>query len=268
VDGLVSLGHDNGFKVLISVPGPLEPASIDYDAYVQYVREVAEAGADGIEIWNEMNLSREWPAGEISGTNYVNNMLAPAYNAIKSVDPSVLVISGALAPTGAFGGCGDVGFVSGCDDWYYNQQMAQAGAANFMDCVGVHFNAGATSPSAGSGHPADGGDGHYTWYYSGMVNAYSVVGKPLCFTELGYLSDDGYPGVDGTTFDWGKYTTVDQQAAWLAETVSLAKGYARLLIVWNVDIYTYDPSDPQGGYAIVRPDGTCPACDALGAVAP
>ena len=100
-----------------------------------------------------------------------------------SVDPGILVISGALAPTGFFGGCTP----NGCDDWAYNQEMAAAGAANYMDCVGVHYNAGATSPSASSGHPADDGGGHYTWYFQGMVNAYSVVGKPLCFTELGYL---------------------------------------------------------------------------------
>ena len=264
VQGRVDQAHASGFKVLFSLPGPVNPSSIDYGAYINYLTEVAQTGVDGIEVWNEMNLSREWPAGDISGGSYVNNMLAPSYNAIKAVNPGILVISGALAPTGAFGGCGSIGFVSGCDDWLYNQQMAEAGAANFMDCVGVHFNSGATSPTVSSGHPADGGDGHYTWYFQGMVNAYSVVGKPLCFTEMGYLSDDGYPSVAGTTFDWGKSTTVAQQAQWLAEAVSMARGFARLMIIWNVDIFTYDPSDPQGGYAIIRPDSTCPACSAIG----
>jgi hypothetical protein len=31
-----------------------------------------------------------------------------------------------------------------------------------------------------------------------------------------------------------------------------------------VDFTQYDVSgDPQAGYAMVRPDGSCPACDAL-----
>lgn len=262
--GDIELAHSNGFKVLYSIPGPLEPSSIDFGAYIQFVKEVADAGADGIEIWNEMNLSREWPANDISGTSYVNNMLAPSYNAIKSVNPSTLVISGALAPTGAFGGgCGDLGFVSGCDDYVYVQQMAAAGAASYMDCVGVHFNAGATSPNAQSGHPAGDAPG---WYFWGTVSTYTPLGKPICFTELGFLSDDGYATVAGTNFGWGQYTTVQQQSQWLAEAVQLGKSSARLLIVWNVDIFTYDPSDPQGGYAIIRPDGSCPACDTLAGV--
>ncbi len=39
----------------------------------------------------------------------------------------------------------------------------------------------------------------------------------------------------------------------------------RLMIVFNVDFSTYG-ADPQAGYAIIRPDGTCPACTALAGV--
>jgi uncharacterized protein YraI len=91
----VEAAHANGFRVLFSIPGPEYPTSIDFNAYVQFVQGVAALGADGIEIWNEMNLDREWPAGQISPSSYVYNMLKPAYNAIKSVRPSTLVISGA-----------------------------------------------------------------------------------------------------------------------------------------------------------------------------
>ena len=37
------------------------------------------------------------------------------------------------------------------------------------------------------------------------------------------------------------------------------------MIVWNVDFTRWD-TDPMGGYAMLRPDGSCPACDTLGAV--
>jgi hypothetical protein len=48
-----------------------------------------------------------------------------------------------------------------------------------------------------------------------------------------------------------------------------ASGYVRLVVVWNVDSTFWGPTDdpengdPQAGYAILRPDGSCPACAAL-----
>jgi hypothetical protein len=134
-----------------------------------------------------------------------------------------------------------------------------------MDCVGLHFNSGATAPTATSGHPADGGDGHYTWYYQGTADLYSYLNlRPLCFTELGYVSPEGYGDIAGK-FAWAANTTAAQQAEWLSETVALAKesGNVRLIVVFNVDFDYYGPDDPQAGYAIVRPDGSCPACEML-----
>ena len=75
-----------------------------------------------------------------------------------------------------------------------------------------------------------------------MVNAYyNAFGgsRKLCFTELGYLSGDGYPGIPGG-FSWASGTSVAEHAAWLAEATSLAgnSGKVRMLIVFNVD-FTY-----------------------------
>src|SRR5207244_13458314 len=95
----VSAGHAAGFKVLLSIPGPSYPTSIDFNSYVQHLAAVAAYHPDAIEIWNEMNLDREWPAGQIDPPSYVNNMLTPGFNAIKSVSPDTIVIIGALAPT-------------------------------------------------------------------------------------------------------------------------------------------------------------------------
>jgi hypothetical protein len=36
----------------------------------------------------------------------------------------------------------------------------------------------------------------------------------------------------------------------------------RCIIVWNIDYVRYG-YDPQDGYAIIRPGGGCPACEAL-----
>jgi len=35
------------------------------------------------------------------------------------------------------------------------------------------------------------------------------------------------------------------------------------VIVWNMDFQRHYAFDPQDGYALIRPDGSCPACVAL-----
>ncbi len=258
--GRINDAHANGLKVLLSITGANTypaPGSINFSSFVNFVGGVAALGPDAIEVWNEMNIDFEWPAGEISPTSYVNNMLAPAYNAIKAANSNVMVISGAPAPTG---------FDNTTNAWAdsrYIQGMAAAGAANYMDCIGVHHNAGATAPGATSGHP---GGSHYSWYYAATRDLYyNAFGgaRKVCFTELGYLSGADFGGVP-SRFSWATNTTVAQHAQWLAEAASLSSssGRVRLMIVFNVDFTTYG-DDPQAGYAMVRPGGGCPACDTL-----
>ncbi|MBZ0300742.1 MAG: hypothetical protein K8J31_13415, partial [Anaerolineae bacterium] len=206
------------------------------------------------------NIDREWPSGSISPANYTN-LLRSAYQGIKGANPNTMVISGAPAPTGFFGGCSG----GGCDDDAFVRGMAAAGAANSMDCLGIHYNEGILSPDATSGDPR-GNSGHYSRYFWGMVNTYSRAfggSRPLCFTELGYLTPEGFPPLPGG-FAWAQNVTLAQQANWLDRAVTLARstGRVRLLIVWNVDFTEYS-SDPMAGYALIRPDGSCPACDAL-----
>lgn len=260
VAGMIAAGHANGFKVLLSIAGPAYPSSIDYASYVSFLGGVAAYGPDAIEIWNEMNLYTEWPRGQYSPTDYVNNMLAPGFNAIKSVSPGTMVIIGALAPTGV----DDMDIAMA--DYRYLQGLAAAGAARYANCIGAHHNAGATSPSATTGHPADAGGGHHSWYFRPTIDLYySTMGGalPVCLTEFGYVSGEGY-GELPSNWSWGSAITVADQAAWLHEGAGIARGlgYVRLMIIWNVD-FTYWGNDPQAGYAIVRPDGTCPACDLL-----
>jgi uncharacterized protein YraI len=262
ITGMISDAHSKGFRILIGVVGSAgsvnDPSYIE--RYASFVAGAAAAGADAIEIWNEQNIDREWAAGSIDPAKYTE-LLRQSHNAIKAANPNTLVVSGAPAPTGFFGGCSP----NGCDDAPYLAGMAAAGAARYMDCVGVHYNEGIVPPSQTSGDPR-GSSGHYTRYFLGMVNTYyNAFGgaKPLCFTELGYLSPEGFGGLPDQ-FAWAANVSVAQQAAWLAEAVSLARssGKVRLIIVWNVDFTNYG-ADPMAGYAMIRPNGSCPACDAL-----
>jgi LysM repeat protein len=260
----INEAHGNGFKILLGVVGNKDQMG-DYGQYVQeyaaFLGDVAALGPDAIEVWNEPNIEREWPAGSISGSNYTQ-LLAAAYTAIKSRNSNVMVVSGAPAPTGFFGGTCQAG---GCDDNVFLAQMRDAGAANYMDCVGAHYNEGIISPDFRSGDPRG---GHYTRYFWGMLDLYSNTfggARKVCWTELGYLSPEGYGPLPGH-FSWASDTSVAEHAEWLGRAAALSRGSGRvrLMIVWNVDFTQYG-DDPMGGYAIVRPDGGCPACGQLAA---
>jgi len=260
--GIIAAAHANGFKIQLSALGT--PSMVVQPGFennfANWVAGLAAAGADAIEVWNEPNIDREWQIGHISPQAYTN-LLCTAYSAIKAANPGALVISAAPAPTGYFGGCSP----NGCDDLPFLQGMYNAGAAQCMDYIGAHHNSGATSPSARSGHPAD-QSGHHSWYFLPQTELYyNTFGgtRKLFYTEMGYASQEGVPTFSDW-FAWARGTNNAQQAAWLAEAVqlSISTGMVRCIIVWNIDFVRYG-YDPQDGYAIIRPDGSCPACDAL-----
>ena len=275
--GIIAASHANGFKIQISALGP--PSMVTQggfeDTIAQWVARIAAAGADAIEIWNEPNIDREWDYSRMTPQNYTN-LLCKSYAAIKAANPGSKVISAAPAPTGAFGGCGCIDLGGGhrqcgCDDIPWLNGMAAAGAANCMDYIGAHHNSGATSPSATIGHPADPGSTHHSWFFLPQTRAYyNIFGgsRKLFYTELGYVSPEGYGAIPGP-FSWGAGTTVAQQAQWLGEVVRLSRqtGMVANVIVWNVGATCYGMCggvpDPQAGYNIIRPDGSCPACAAL-----
>jgi LysM repeat protein len=255
-----------GYKVLLSIVGDknrvLDPAF--QNEYAAYVANLARSGADAIQVWNEMNIDREWPQGQINPASYVQ-LLQKAYTAIKEANPNTLVITGAPAPTGAEGAFGLARVWN--DDRYYNG-MAAAGAARFADCIGVHYNEGIVSPTATTGDPR--GDNYPTRYFLTMLQRALAPfpGKQACFSELGYLSPEGY-GPLPANFAWAANTTAQRQAQFLGEAVRVARntGRVRLLIVFNIDFTNYG-DDPQAGYAIIRPGNICLACATIAANAP
>lgn len=256
--GFITEAKSKGFKILLSVVGdPAQVMNGTYqDDFAAYLGRLAKAGADAIEVWNEPNIEREWPAGQVSGGNYTV-LLAKSFNAIKSNNSGTLVISGAPAPTGFFGTAGCT--AQGCNDDVFYRQMAAAGAAQYMDCVGAHYNEGIVSPLVNSGDPRD---NYPTRYYGTNLNRAlaNFPGKQACFTELGYLSGEDY-GTLPANFAWAGGTSVDEHAQWLGEAVGKARaeGNVRLLIVFNVNFSSFT-DDPQAGYAIIRKNGSCPAC--------
>jgi len=261
---MISDAQGKGFKILLGVVG-FSADMGNYDSYIdqyaEFVGQVAALGPDAIEVWNEPNIGREWPTGQINGGTYTR-LLAASFNSIKAANPNVIVISGAPAPTGAENM--DPANIKNDDNFL--AEMAAAGAANYMDCVGAHYNEGVVAPNVSSGDPRD---NYPTRYFGSMLarSGAAFPGIPICWTELGYLSGADFDTPIPGGFAWANDVTVQQHAQYLAQAASLSaqSGRVRLMIVWNVNFKRWD-SDPMGGYAIIRPDSSCPACSALGSV--
>jgi hypothetical protein len=263
--GLLAQYKGAGLKVLIGAVGNRARADdVNYHKeFAGILANIAAQGADAIEVWNEPNLDREYGGsnnGKVNPENYAN-MLREAYGAIRAANPKTLIISGAPAPTGYFGGnCTQ----AGCNDDQFLQRLAATGAAAWMDCQGAHYNGSPNPPDLRSGGPT--GD-HYSWYLWGTFDmTYNALGGkvPVCFTEMGYVTKDGIAGSLPGGFSWGNNITLANQAEWSARLVTLLKqsNRARLAIFWNWNFRQFN-DDPQAGYSLLRPDGSCPSCASI-----
>lgn len=233
-----------GFRVLVSVAGEeRRPEAIDTAAYLDFLDALARYSPDAVEVWSEPNTAERWPEAEIDGGQYVRGLLAPAYNVVKAASRNTMVISGAPRPTGDGG------------EGVFYEQMAAAGGGNYLDCTGVRYLAGAEPP------------GESASFQQALQPPAEALGKPVCFVAFGYLSGEGFGPVP-PGYDWAGSTTAADQSAWLAEAARLGRDdpRIRLMIVWNVDYLTWRQGAPAAGYALIRPDGSCPACEALGEV--
>lgn len=114
----------------------------DFQDYVNFAVAVAERYRGRIryfEIWNEPNIYPEWGNQDVNPEQYTE-LLCRTYRALKAVDPEIVVISGALAPTVALSG-------RDLSDFVYLQRMYGAGAADCFDVLAVNgygLNSGPT----------------------------------------------------------------------------------------------------------------------------
>jgi polysaccharide biosynthesis protein PslG len=231
-----------------------------------------------IEVWNEMNIDREWttPAGSISAADYVKllNVVVPA---IRAVDPNIMIVMGALAPTGI------TKAGESMDDFAYMDQFVAAGGPAMVDCIGVHlngynmppdkeWNAGYNDPTAKFRGPFD--NPNHSWSFkSTLFGYYQRTNKPQCVTEFGWASMENL-GVQGNPpgFEFALDNTEKEQSDWIVQGFQIMRdaGFVKFGIVYNLDYIQKIGQKPNeaGGdpatYSIIHPDGSPrPAFDAI-----
>jgi polysaccharide biosynthesis protein PslG len=263
-DAIINAASERGLKVMLSIVtapswsrpsgsgthGPPDDLNV-YATFLGLVVDRYKGKVHAIEVWNEQNLSREWATSpqQLSAARYVE-MLKLAYATIKSKDPNIIVISGALSPTGVDDG------VNAIDDFRYMQQMIDAGMLSYADCVGVHHNGYNVGPSVsaqtamqdpkaataqfrGPFSSYNGGLPHHSWFfYDTLQTTAQIVGgrKPLCVTEFGWATSEGYPDAP-EGFGFAKDNTLQDQADYIVQAFTLMQqwGFVKLAFLWNLD---------------------------------
>ncbi len=256
-DQLIDAYHVNGIQILLSIPKapdwarpPDDDKSVegppqDPNLYAEFVANVAgryRGKVQAIEIWNEQNLWYEAGGlGRINAANYVQ-LLQLSYAAIKSVNPDMIVVSGALTPAGNVG-------EAAVDDIEYLSQMYANGAKGFFDALGAHpsgYNCPAladwrtVSDSTALSFRGPFENRHHSWCFRGTMEGYREVmvangdgGKAIIPTEFGWaVSGNPKPG-----YEYARDNTPEEQAQWIVEAYQLAKdwGWVGPMFLWNLD---------------------------------
>jgi cell division septation protein DedD len=226
-------------------------------------------GVKAIEVWNEQNLHYEWGNMKIDPAAYVN-LLKPAYNKIKAVCPGMIVVSGALTPTGAPP-------PKAMDDYTYLEGMYQAGLKNYCDAIGAHPSGYNVAPWVKGGKDAcdfitEQGSSfrgpcqtlHHSWsFYSTLNGYYNIMKKygdskkKIWPTEFGWATNwTGDPN-----YGYAQDNTREEQATWTAKAYELMKqwGFVGVAFLWNLNFDVVAPGTEKAQWGIVNSDWTATA---------
>lgn len=298
-DAVVEAANQRGLRVMLSVVRAPEWSHASYTdnnpegappddlaLFADFLGRLVEryrGRIHAIEVWNEENLDREWDTAEgVNPARYVE-MLRLAYQAIKSRDPNIIVISGALSPVGATAtDPQNPRRIIYMDDFQYYQEMIVRGFLSYADCVGAHHNGYNIPPDIAWDDktyqdPAAKFRGfwdnpHPSWSFRSTLWRYrdAISGmKPLCVTEFGWASSEGY-GPPPPGFEFAQDNTLQEQAQYIVRAYQLMRewGFVRLAFLWNLDYIQKTglppEQDPYGPYSIIDSRGAPrPAFDAV-----
>lgn len=269
--------RESGFDA--SKHGP--PA--DPQDFVNFITELVNRygdDIDAIEVWNEQNIDREWQSSRgLIAADYVD-LLRRTYEAVKAINPNIIIISGALSPSG---GWVDNGVTTAVDDFVYFDALLDAGMLDYTDCVGAHHNGYNIGPSVTwDAVPADDtasfrgpfDNPHHSWSFRSTLETYAnriaLRGSDtkLCITEFGWASTEdlnGYP----PGFEFANDNTLAEQAEWTIEAINNMRDWEFVWIafLWNFNYGPqagWDPNNDNVPYSIVGPEWVHrPVYDAL-----
>ncbi len=283
LDAVVTDVRNRGFFLLLSVRNAPDWARTttegngppdDYADFAQFMGAVAaryQGQGIAYEIWSEQNLQRAWNGAPLNAADYVE-MLSQAYEAIHDADPTAIVVSGGLAPTGWNDG------VTAIDDRVYLTRMYEAGLAQYSDAVGAHPLGWANPPDATCCQPAAEDIithyNHASFYFRETIEDYRDImvaqgdgNTKLWLTAIAWGSNEGIEGSIPVGYEYVVSTSASEQATYITGAFQAAQGMSYVGPTFLSDLNFCPASGGQASacyWSIVQADWSHrPAYDAL-----
>ncbi len=220
-DNIVDLAGKYGVQIQARLSNPPQWAQsgpdagdfappVDLQDYVNYAVAVATRYKGRVhfyQVWNEPNIYPEWGEQAVSPEQYTD-LLCRTYRALKGVDPGIVVIDGALAPTNALTG-------RDLSDFIFLQRMYDDGAGQCFDIQSMQGYGLNSGPTDRRMRPTNVNFSRSLYIRDLMVQNGDAA-KPIWISEAAW-SPIGEPGVPTDLIAYGNYgkTTLEQAARFM-----------------------------------------------------
>ncbi|MFN8522358.1 MAG: cellulase family glycosylhydrolase [Chloroflexota bacterium] len=227
-------------------------------AFVERYSSTSSIGTvHAIEVWNEPNLAREWgnqPVNQAAAGDYVR-LLKTAYEAAKSVDKSVIIITAGLSPTGWNDD-------TARPDDVYTQWMYDAGAKPYFDVLGAHgpgYKAPpSVSPEEAANTPLYGGHRSFTFRRVEDLRQIMVDNgdkdKQIWLLEFGWTTDRVNPA-----YAWHSVSQ-EEHAQYLLDSYKWAaknwSPWIGVMTLWNLPDPRWNNDREEAWWGVAGVDGS------------
>jgi hypothetical protein len=223
-------------------------------AFVTHYGSGSSVGrVQAIEVWNEVNLDREWGGRTINqqqAADYVR-LLGLSYQAAKAADPDVIVVTAGLSPTGVTNG-------HSADDVQYLQWLYDAGMKGKYDVLGAHGNTQAPEVDAAFGSLSN--FPHASFYFRRIEQLRDVMvkngdaDKRVWMLEFGWTSDSVHPN-----YSWFAVSE-EKKGANILKAFQYARDHWQpwigVMTLWTVPDPTWTSAREEYWWAITNADGS------------
>ncbi len=281
LDNIVSDASANGVSLLLSIVaapdwagGPGMPRRSNFGDFATFTGQMAaryKGRVQAYEIWNEENRACEnggdcatsgGIGGTVAGADYYVDLLATAYDAIKSNDAYAIVISG--APTSTETNRTDIAL---SDTSYMNSMAANPKFRTHVDAIGVHPGGQYNSPDQmWPDNPGPGPNWQTSreFYFRRVEDIRNTLvqngmaDKQIWITEFGWATANNTPG-----YEYGNSISFQTQSDWIIRAFQRGRydyaPWVGAMFVWNLNFAvsasgTGEPQHEQGSFGVLNGD--------------
>ncbi|MBK9125169.1 MAG: cellulase family glycosylhydrolase [Chloroflexi bacterium] len=281
-DRIVDLAEQYGLQIQARISNPPQWAQSSPEAgdmappvliedYVNFARTLAERYRGRIrfyQVWNEPNIYPEWGESDVDPEAYTD-LLCAAHEALKAVDPEIVVISGALAPTIELSG-------RNLNDFVFFERMYAAGAGACFDVLSMQGYGLNSGPTDRRMRPVTVNVGR-SQYIRELMIAHGDAYKPIWLSEAAWNAvpgEEADPRPIDARYNFGQ-VTLEQQARYMPlfyERIQSEWPWVGVVNYWfftlpddrrsNESFYYFRMAEPD--YSAEKPSySTLPVYDAM-----